>query len=387
MRQRPAFTLGVEEEFQIIDPETRELRSHVQEMLEEGKLLLKERVKPEMHQSVIEVGTGICANVDEVRKDVTELRREIIGLARRQGMNVASAGTHPFSRWEDQAIYPDPRYASIVEELQLVARSNLIFGLHVHVGISDRAVAFQILNEARYFLPHLLALSSNSPFWLGRNTGLKSYRTKVFERFPRTGIPPVFPTPAEFDEFVRILVATNSIDNGKKIWWDLRPHPFFETIEFRVCDVPMRLDETVAIAALVQAICVKLFELREKNLGFRPYSNALILENKWRATRWGIDGKLIDFGREKEVPFRDLMEELFEFVDGVLDELGSRKEIESLRWILNNGSGADRQLRAFHENDGDLKKVVDFICEETSHGIEFAPAAMASSPGDQSRSS
>jgi glutamate---cysteine ligase / carboxylate-amine ligase len=377
MRERPAFTLGVEEEFQIIDPETRELRSHVQEMLEEGKLLLKERVKPEMHQSVIEVGTGICANVAEVRKDVTELRSEIIALAKRQGMGVASAGTHPFSRWEDQAIYPDPRYASIVEELQLVARSNLIFGLHVHVGIADRAIAFQILNEARYFLPHLLALSSNSPFWLGRNTGLKSYRTKVFERFPRTGIPPVFPTPAEFDEFVRILVATNSIDNGKKIWWDLRPHPFFETIEFRVCDVPMRLDETVAIAALVQAICVKLFELRQKNLGFRAYSNALILENKWRAARWGIDGKLIDFGKEREVPFRLLMEELFEFVDDVVDGLGSRLEVESLRWILENGSGADRQLRAFHDSGGDLRKVVDYICAETSHGIHAAPAAAA----------
>jgi glutamate---cysteine ligase / carboxylate-amine ligase len=377
MRERPAFTLGVEEEFQIIDPETRELRSHVQEMLEEGKLLLKERVKPEMHQSVIEVGTGICANIAEVRKDVTELRREIIALAKRQGMGVASAGTHPFSKWEDQTIYPDPRYASIVEELQLVARSNLIFGLHVHVGIADRAIAFQVLNEARYFLPHLLALSSNSPFWLGRNTGLKSYRTKVFERFPRTGIPPVFPTPAEFDEFVRILVATNSIDNGKKIWWDLRPHPFFETIEFRVCDVPMRLDETVAIAALVQAICVKLFELRQKNLGFRSYSNALILENKWRAARWGIDGKLIDFGKECEVPFRLLMEELFEFVDDVVDGLGSRGEVESLRWILENGSGADRQLRAFHDSGGDLRKVVDYICAETSHGINAAPAAAA----------
>ena len=379
MRERPAFTLGVEEEFQIIDPETRELRSHVQEMLEEGKLLLKERVKPEMHQSVIEVGTGICANIAEVRKDVTELRSEIIALAKRQGMGVASAGTHPFSKWEDQAIYPDPRYASIVEELQLVARSNLIFGLHVHVGIADRAIAFQILNEARYFLPHLLALSSNSPFWLGRNTGLKSYRTKVFERFPRTGIPPVFPTPAEFDEFVRILVATNSIDNGKKIWWDLRPHPFFETIEFRVCDVPMRLDETIAIAALVQAICVKLFELRQKNLGFRAYSNALILENKWRAARWGIDGKLIDFGKECEVPFRLLMEELFEFVDDVVDELGSRGEVESLRWILENGSGADRQLRAFHDGGGDLRKVVDYICAETSHGIHAAPATAAAS--------
>jgi carboxylate-amine ligase len=374
MRERPAFTLGVEEEFQIIDPETRELRSHVQELLEEGRLLLKERVKPEMHQSVIEVGTGICNDVAAVRLDVTELRREIIGLAKRQGMKVASAGTHPFSSWENQPIYPDPRYASIVEELQLVARSNLIFGLHVHVGIADRALSFEILNEARYFLPHLLALSTNSPFWLGRNTGWKSYRTKVFERFPRTGIPPVFPTPAEFDEYVRILVATNSIDNGKKIWWDLRPHPFFQTIEFRVCDVPMRLDETIAIAAIIQAICAKLWQLRERNLGFRPYSNPLIAENKWRAARWGIGGKLIDFGKECEVPFRDLIDELFLFVDDVLDELGSRKEVEHLRWILENGSGADRQLREFHATDGDLRRVVDFICDETSHGIEGVPA-------------
>jgi len=375
MRERPAFTLGVEEEFQIIDPETRELRSHVQELLEEGRLLLKERVKPEMHQSVIEVGTGICNDVAAVRLDVTELRREIIGLAKRQGMKVASAGTHPFSSWENQPIYPDPRYASIVEELQLVARSNLIFGLHVHVGIADRALSFEILNEARYFLPHLLALSTNSPFWLGRNTGWKSYRTKVFERFPRTGIPPVFPTPAEFDEYVRILVATNSIDNGKKIWWDLRPHPFFQTIEFRVCDVPMRLDETIAIAAIIQAICAKLWQLREKNLGFRAYSNPLIAENKWRAARWGIGGKLIDFGKECEVPFRGLIDELFLFVDDVLDELGSRKEVEHLRWILENGSGADRQLREFHATGGDLRRVVDFICDETSHGIEGVPAS------------
>jgi carboxylate-amine ligase len=324
---------------------------------------------------VIEVGTGNCNNIAEVRADVTELRREIIGLAKRQGMRVASAGTHPFSNWEDQSIYPDPRYASIVEELQLVARSNLIFGLHVHVGITDRALSFDILNEARYFLPHLLALSSNSPFWLGRNTGWKSYRTKVFERFPRTGIPPVFPTPAEFDEFVRILVATNSIDNGKKIWWDLRPHPFFQTIEFRVCDVPMRLDETIAIAALIQAICAKLFQLRSKNLGFRNYSDALVKENKWRGARWGIEGKLIDFGKECEVPFKVLMEELFEFVDDVVDELGSREEVNGLRWVLENGTGADRQLREFHAHGGDLRKVVDFICEETSVGIEGKPAA------------
>jgi carboxylate-amine ligase len=367
--QVPAFTLGVEEEFQIIDPETRELKSHVQQLLEEGKLVLKEHVKPEMHQSVIEAGTGICKNVAEVRRDVTHLRAQIIGLAAKQGMRVASAGTHPFSNWQDQMIYPDERYASIVDELQLLARSNLIFGLHVHVGISDRNLAIQIMNEARYFLPHLLALSANSPFWLGHNTGLKSYRTKVFERFPRTGIPETFFSPADFDQYCDILVKTKCIDNGKKIWWDVRPHPFFETIEFRVCDVPMRADETVALAALIQAICAKLYRLRSGNLGFRTYRRALLMENKWRASRWGIEGKLIDFGKEIEVPFRDLVGEMLEFVDEVVDELGSRSELATIRWILENGTGADRQLRVFHESGGDLKQVVDYICDETRHGL------------------
>jgi len=369
MSERPAFTLGVEEEFQIIDPETRELRSHVQQLLEEGKRVLKERVKPEMHQSVIELGTGICKDIGEVRRDVGEMRAEVIALAERTGMRVAAAGTHPFSNWADQKIFPDPRYDKVVEEMQLLARANLIFGLHVHVGISDRALAIQIMNEALYFLPHLLALSTNSPFWLGRNSGLKSFRTKVFDRFPRTSIPEYFDSPAEFDDFVRILVQTNSIDNGKKIWWDVRPHPFFETIEFRVCDIPMRLDETVAIAALVQAICAKLYKLRIQNLGWRRYRRALILENKWRASRYGIDGKLIDFGKEIEVPFRDLMVELLEFVDDVVDELGSRKEVEAINWILQNGTGADRQLRVYEATGGDLKKVVDYICEETRHGL------------------
>jgi carboxylate-amine ligase len=379
--QRPAFTIGVEEEFQIIDPETRELRSHVQEMLEEGVRVLKERVKPEMHQSVMEIGTGICKDAGEVRRDVLELRSEIIRLAEKNGMKVAAAGTHPFSNWADQLIYPDERYAAIVQEMQLVARANLIFGLHVHVGIADRALALQIMNESRYFLPHFLALSTSSPFWMGRNSGLKSYRTKVFERFPRTNIPEVFETPAEFDDYVRILVKTNCIDNGKKIWWDVRPHPFFDTIEFRICDVPMRLDETVAIAALIQAICAKLFQLREKNLGWRTYRRAFLLENKWRAARYGIEGNLIDFGKEIEVPFRDLAEEMLEFVDDVVDELGSRREVESIRWILDNGSGADRQLAVYRESGEDLKKVVDFICEETRHGLDAPATATAAAIG------
>jgi carboxylate-amine ligase len=282
---------------------------------------------------------------------------------------VAAAGTHPFSHWADQLITDDPRYDAIVDELQAVARANLVFGLHVHVGIKDRDLAIQIMNEARYFLPHLLALSTNSPFWIGRNTGFKSFRTRVFGRFPRTDIPELFETASDFDEYIRILVNTGSIDNGRMIWWDVRPHPVFSTIEFRVCDVPMRADESIALAALVQAICAKLYRLRTMNLGWRRYRRALIAENKWRATRYGIEGKLIDFGKEEEVPFRDLAAELLDFVDDVVDDLGSRREVESIRWILENGSGADRQLRVWKESGGDLKQVVDLICRETAHGL------------------
>jgi carboxylate-amine ligase len=367
---RPAFTLGVEEEFQIIDPDTRELRSHVGAILEQGKRILHERVRPELHQSVLEAGTGICSNIQETRRDVTELRTEIIRLADRNGLRVAAAGTHPFSHWADQPITDNERYKEIVEELQTVALEELIFGLHVHVGIEDRDLAMQIMNEARYFLPHVLALSTNSPFWLGRNTGLKSYRTRIWQQFPRTSIPELFETFGAFEEYVRVLVKTNCIDNGRKIWWDVRPHPFFPTIEFRVCDVPLRVDETVTLAALIQAICVKLYKLRAMNLGFRTYRRALIEENKWRASRYGIDGKLIDFGKEVEVPFRDLAGELLDFVDDVVDELDSRTEVEALRWILENGTGADRQLAVFEANGRDLHKVVDFVCEETAQGLE-----------------
>jgi len=370
-RKAPLFTIGIEEEFQIVDPQTRELKSHIQELLEEGRRLFTERVKPELHQSVVEIGTGICKTVEEARKDVTELRSAIVSLAKRSGLRVAAAGTHPFSHWADQSITEHPRYRAIVDELQTVALGNLIFGLHVHVGIEDRELAIQIMNEARYFLPHLLALSANSPFWLSRNTGLKSYRTRVFQQFPRTGLPEAFESYSAFEEYVALLVKTNCVTDGKMIWWDVRPHPYFPTIEFRICDVPMRVQETITLAALIQAICAKLYKLRVQNLGFRVYRRALVTENLWRAARWGIDGKLVDFGKEIEVPMRELALELLGFVDDVLDELGSRHEVEDgVRWILANGTGADRQLKAF-ESSGDLKKVVDFICDETASGLDL----------------
>jgi carboxylate-amine ligase len=363
---RPSFTLGIEEEYQTIDPETLDLRSHINtELIAQGKMQLKEKVKAEMHQSVIEVGTGICRTIGEARSDVTDLRRRTIGLAREHGLLLAAGATHPFADWRVQDIYPDQRYLQVVEDMQTVARSNLIFGLHVHVGIEDRETSIHLMNQMRYFLPHLLALSTNSPFWLGMNTGLKSYRCKVFDKFPRTNIPDTFTSWADFDNLVNLLIRTNCIDNAKRIWWDVRPHPIFSTLEVRICDLPMRVEETLAIAALIQATVAKLYKLHSRNQGYRLYSRALIMENKWRASRYGLDGMMIDFGREKELPERELILEYLDFVDDVLDELECRKEVEYVQTILDRGTGADRQLRVFAESQ-DLRKVVEYMVAETA---------------------
>ena len=368
MSSLPPFTLGIEEEFQLIDPESRALRSHVLHLLEDGKEVLKDQVKAELHQSIIEVGTAICRDIDEARAEVVHLRSNLAALARSRGLTIAAAGTHPFSHWQDQEITDLPRYHEIIEDMQQVARANLIFGLHVHVGVEDRELAIQIMNTVRYFLPHIYALSTNSPFWQGRNTGFKSYRSKIFDRFPRTGIPDNFRSRGEFDSYLALLIKTGCIDNGKKIWWDIRPHPFFDTLEYRICDVPLRVDETVALAALMQAVTAKVAKLIKQNLGFRLYRRLLINENKWRAARYGISGKLIDFGRQAEVPTVDLIHELLEFVDDVADELGSRKELAYIEEILRGGTGADRQLATWQRTN-DMKAVVDHIVWETHLGL------------------
>ena len=361
------FTLGIEEEYQVIDPVSRELISHDQKIVVEAGKHLNEQVKAEMHQAVVEVGTNICQNIGEARAEIIHLRKSISDIAIDLGFRIGAAGTHPFSAWQKQLITPNPRYDEIVNELQDTARSNLIFGLHVHVGIADRALALHITNAMRYFLPHLYALSTNSPFWEGRNTGFKSFRSKVFDKFPRTGIPGIFDNLTDYENYVNLLVKTNCIDNPKKIWWDIRVHPFFPTLEVRICDVPLTIDETITITALIQALVAKLYKLKTQNLNFIVYHRALINENKWRASRYGIDGKMIDFGKECEVNTRALMEELLEFIDDVVDELGSRKEVEYLRTILKNGTGADRQL-AVYEETKDLTKVVDYIMEQTIFG-------------------
>lgn len=354
------FTLGIEEEYMVMDPQTRELRSHEQKIVIEGQKVIRDKVKAEMHQAVVEVGTDICADIDTAFRDVATLRYTVAKIAGNLGLVVGAAGTHPFSLWEQQLITDHARYNDIVNELQQAARSNLIFGLHVHVGMESREMAIHIANSARYFLPHVYALSTNSPFWEGKQTGYKSYRTKIFDKFPRTGIPDYFESIEAYDKYIDLLVKTNCIDNAKKIWWDLRVHPFFNTVEFRICDVPMTINETIALAALFQAICAKLYKLRTQNLNFIMYSRLLINENKWRAGRYGIDGTMIDFGKESEVNTRVLIYELLDFVDDVVDHLGSRHAIAFVHKILEAGTGADKQLSIFKETNS-LVSVADYI--------------------------
>ena len=362
------FTLGIEEEFQILESDTYKLRSQMSKIIDGGKVLLQERIKEEMHQSMVEMGTNVCENIHQVRDEVSYLRQQVIKLADAEGLKVAAAGTHPISQWNEQLITPKPRYDELINELKDVARGNLIFGMHVHVAMPSREVGLEILNTVRYFLPHLYALSTNSPFWEGRDTGFKSFRSKVFDKFPRTGIPPYFASVAEYDKFVEILVKTNCLDNAKKIWWDIRLHPFYPTIEFRICDVVMTVDEVTCIAALMQCLVAKLYKMKQKNQTFKNYRRLLLNENKWRAARWGVEAKLIDFGIEEEVPFAQLVNELLEFIDDVVDDLGCRTEVNYVYQMLEQGSGADRQLKVFEET-GDLVEVAKYIVAQTSKGL------------------
>jgi carboxylate-amine ligase len=362
------LTIGVEEEFQIVDASSGELKAHIDTLLAAARPTLGEDVKAEMLQSVVEVGTRICTDTAELRAEVLRLRGALTSLLEPEGLRLASAGTHPYSKWQEQKITELERYKMLEDEMQDVIRELLIFGMHVHVGIPDPEMRIDVVNEARYFLPHLLALSTSSPFWLERRTGLKSYRQVIWSRFPRSGIPPEFTSYDDFENYIELLVKTGSIDNGKKVWWDLRPHWAYPTIEFRICDAATKVDETVCLAALIQAICAKLLKLRAQNLGFRKYHPHLINENKWRALREGLSGNLIDFGKQCEVPMRDLTLELLDFVDDVVDELGSRADVEYVQTMLAQGTSADRQLRRYEET-GSLHAVVDMLAEETAAGV------------------
>jgi len=363
----PEFTIGIEEEYQIIDPETRELTSYVQKFLEQGRHILQDQIKPEFMQSQVEVGSHICRNIRELRREVIRLRQTIAELAQSNGLRIAAASTHPFSSWMDQQITAGERYTKLQSDMALVGRQMLIFGMHVHVGIEDKELLIDVMNQARYFLPHLLALSTSAPFWQGQDTGLKSYRSVIFESLPRTGIPPVFDSWADYQNSIRTLRRTHCVEDASKIWWDIRPHHRFPTLEFRIFDICTRVDEAMCIASLVLAIVAKLIKLRRANQSWRSYRHHLITENKWRAVRYGIDGQLIDFGKQQEVPMRFLAVELVEWLEDVIDELGLQQDVSYVHTILKQGTSADRQLRTFREIK-DLKAVVDQLIAETTEG-------------------
>lgn len=369
MTKTPSFNIGIEEEYQIIDPQTRELKSYITEMLEAGKLTLREQVKSELHQSIVEVGTTVCNTAAEAHAELVRLRHGVMELAGRNGLKIASAGSHPISSWVDQEITPLERYAGVKQDMQILAQQLLIFGTHVHIGIEDPEFLIDAMNVVRYFMPHVLCLSTSSPFWIGQETGLKSYRSIIFRNFPRTGIPPYFESYADFVGYRDTLMKTNSIPDGTKIWFDVRPNYNYPTLEFRICDVCTRVDEAICIAAIFQALIYKLWKMRRDNMTFRVYSSALIEENKWRAVRFGLDGKLIDFGKQTELPARELIREMIEwFIGDVMDELGSRKEIEYAYRILEEGTSADRQLATFRRT-GSLQAVVDQLITETEEGV------------------
>lgn len=365
----PSLTIGIEEEYQIIDPVSGDLRSYITQILEHGKLMLREQVKAEMHQSMVEVGTDVCKTPAEARVELVRLRRHVMELAESNGLTIAAAGTHPFSSWEKQEITPFERYLGVKQDMQDLAQQLLIFGTHVHIGIEDKDFLIDAMNVARYFLPHLLCLASSSPFWMGRNTGLKSYRSIIFRHFPRSGIPPRFSSWAELNAMVETMSKTRCIPDGTKLWYDVRPNWKFPTLEFRICDVCTRVDEAVCIAAIFQAIIAKLWKLRRDNLTFRVYPTALIDENKWRAVRYGLDGKLLDLGKEMEVPARELIHELIDwFLRDVIDDLGIRQEINYANKILDEGSSADRQVEVFNKTN-DTKAVVTHLISETKEGL------------------
>ncbi len=362
------LTLGIEEEHQIIDPETRELTSYISQILDQGAVIFRDQVKPEFLQSQVETGSEICRNVKEARQEVVRLRSMVCDIADKNGRKIVAAGTHPFSRWEDQIITDKDRYKKLEEGYKLIAQRLLILGMHVHIGIPDPDLRIDLMNQMTYFMPHIFSLSTSSPFWMGRKTGLKSYRSVIFEDLPRTGLPEYFESAQEYERYVQILIKTGCIEEATKIWWDIRPHPKFPTLEFRMCDCVTKVDEVIAIAALIQACAAKLIQLRKNNQTWRIYRRGLVAENKWRAMKDGIDGKLIDFGKQKEVPLRFLMGEILEFVDDVVDELGSREDIEYIKTMLKEGASADRQLRKYQETES-LEAVVDMLAEETSMGL------------------
>ncbi len=373
----PAFTLGVEEEYLLVDRVTRDLVADPpKSMMEECEALLEGQVSPEFLRSQIEVETRVCATVAEARADLAHLRRTVAQVAGRHGCAPIASSTHPFGSWTGQLQTDKERYDALAEDMQVVARRLLTCGMHVHIGIEDEDLRIELLNQIPYFLPHLLALSTSSPFWRGVNTGLKSYRLSVFDELPRTGLPEQFNSWADYRRTINVLVDAGLIEDATMVWWDVRPSARFPTIEMRITDMCTYLDDTVTIAALFRCLCRMLYRLTRENMRWRHYSRFLIAQNRWRAQRYGLDEGMVDFGKGKIVPYADLLEEMIEILREDAEHFGCLDELEAARDILRRGTGAHRQVKRYNQALADgaseqeaLKAVVDQVIEETMAGL------------------
>jgi glutamate---cysteine ligase / carboxylate-amine ligase len=364
----PLYTLGIEEELMIIDSESMELVSAIEEMIEAVPSETEGDVKPELMQSVLEISTNVCRNAAEAAGQLEDLRRRVRETAESKGLTIGSAGTHPFARWEEQRIVERERYLEVVDALRFVARQELLFGLHVHVGIDDPEKAIHVANGMRVHLPILLALSTNSPFWRGVPTGLMSTRTPIFKTFPRVGIPPRYESWSDFESRVEFMVEAKAVDDYTYFWWDVRPHPNLGTVEVRVCDSQTRLEHTMGLAALVQSMCKELAEHHEAGFELSAYPPELLEENKWLAARYGMEGELVDLPQSSRVAARDLGRRLVERLRSHARDLGCERELEAIEDVIENGTGAQRQL-AVWRGDRDLRMLVRKIVEATARGV------------------
>ena len=375
MLKEPSFTFGIEEEYHLVDRATRDLASAPPELIEMGLSRLGDRVSPEFLRSQIEIGTSVHRSFTDARAELARLRAEIVHLAGEHGLAPIAAGTHPFADWSRLETSPKQRYQALAQDLGAVGRRLVICGMHVHVAIEDPELRIDIMNQARYFLPHLLMLSTSSPFWMGRNTGLKSFRLALSKQSPRTGLPGRFNGWGEYTQAVQVLVDAGVMENASKIWWDLRPSARFPTLEMRITDVVTRLDDAVAIAALYVCICRMLYRLRRGNVGWRTYPVFLLEENRWRAQRYGVGDSLFDLGKGTLVPYVDLLEEILALVVEDADALGCSAIVARTRSIAAEGTSADRQL-AVHsraladgaDSEAALRAVVDHLVAETAAG-------------------
>ncbi|MFW2340047.1 MAG: carboxylate-amine ligase [Acidimicrobiia bacterium] len=375
--REPTFTMGIEEEYLLVDLESRDLvRDPPSDVMAESQSRLQDQVGPEFLRSQIEVGTKVCTTIQEARTDLARLRHNVAEVAATHGMGLIAASTHPFARWGEQLPTDKDRYLELERDMQAVVRRLVICGMHVHVGVEDDDLRIDLMNQVSYFLPHILAASTSSPFWHGNDTGLKSYRTTVFKSLPRTGLPEHFSSWGEYQRHVNVLVEAGIIQDATKLWWDVRPSARYPTIEMRVADICTRIDDAVALATVFVLLLRMLYRRRRRNQRWRTYANMLVAENTWRAQRYGVGGSLMDYGKGELVPYPQLADELIEILWREAEETGTTAELQHLATIAREGTSADRQLATYTDavEDGAdpreaLKLVVDMLMRETIDGV------------------